>query len=281
VRRSVDNAKEEIKYTDIVQPDVKDTESKHINSIKQQFSSFDVKKDQDTFSAVTQQECSKEFIRTHAFITSSFKSNLVENRCNGLLNYDLDSSFSFKVKSCKLIWVHKMAFNDNSSSRDMSVSRNNIFNDRLKSLKLGDSINSSPVPNRGRMSTNEICEDNLKELDDPFEVSDMAVVDQVLSSHLHIVFEVKAVFYGLQYWKMKNASPNENLNIQNPQQVHENIENINVPNEDNSETQKCLTITKIDIQNCSIFTKIDAEVHPILTTADSEKFMEFYLWNKR
>jgi hypothetical protein len=79
-RKSVDNVKEEVKEVDEIQPNAAMTENKHLNSIRKQFSSFNVKREQDSFSTKTQEEQSKEFIRNHAFISSSFKSNLVENR---------------------------------------------------------------------------------------------------------------------------------------------------------------------------------------------------------
>lgn len=64
-------------------------------------------------------------------------------------------------------------------------------------------------------------------------------------------------------------------------EIQPTSKNIEVSNEDNNESQKHLTITKLDIQNCSIFTKVESEIHPLLITSDSDKFMEFYLWNKR
>lgn len=98
------------KEEDVKREENKEEEKSHLNVIKTQFTKFNLKT-KNSFSMKAAVEKQRELIKTHAFIDSKFKQNIVDKRCEALLDYNLSSSTSVEISHIKFVWIYKFSMN--------------------------------------------------------------------------------------------------------------------------------------------------------------------------
>ena len=81
-------------------------------NIEQQFNNYEMDH-QDSFQTRNDIELQREYIRESAIIQSKFNDE--SGRIEGLICYSMIETTTLEMSSIKVIWVHKLSLNDNSS----------------------------------------------------------------------------------------------------------------------------------------------------------------------
>lgn len=179
-----------------------------MDNIKNQFNSFHLQP-QDSFMKEPNKDLKREFINENGFIDCSFKANTAKNRCEGLLEYNLVESTSIKLDRVRLIWLHQIRSKD---QHEGNVKFDGLEKERRSkgtkdTLEL-DTYNSEPLSKT--LSTNSkvmISKENLKLLEShESENIRFRDTEEILTHHLHFVFECSSIFFGKQTWKMYQSN---------------------------------------------------------------------------
>lgn len=121
---------------------------KKLLNIRKQFHSFNLS-EQDSFSLRNAKEQKSEFIRKHGFIGCKFKESVGDNRCEGLLSYELVESLSLAIQTFRVLWVHKLSMETRHSSLDeLTPLVHDNQEDRIKLESNFDKVQSEPFVKR-------------------------------------------------------------------------------------------------------------------------------------
>ena len=101
---------------------VESTEKKksHLKDIKNQFHSFN-NGNHKPFLKEKSADVNRENIKKHAFISSCFKENVLDKRCDALLDYNLVSSTSVEISEIKITWIYKFSMNEYTTQERFSM----------------------------------------------------------------------------------------------------------------------------------------------------------------
>lgn len=250
---------EEVKEGVKIEGNKEKDEKSHLKTIKNQFNSFNLK-DEGTFSIEAAVENQRELIRKHAFINSKFKENIVDKRCEALLDYNLSSSTSVDINHIKLVWIYKLSLKESSFNQNFG---RNINLNSLYSQDFNEKNDQNNIFTKLTWNT-ELKEEFLQSLE-----------GNLNDDSLNFVVESRNLFFGLQKWNLNNPDKGKIKKIQKVKNKTEEKK------ECRPFIQPHVIITKFELDYLRINMKLHSEIHPIITSVNTGRFMEFYLWNKR
>lgn len=140
--------------------------SKNLLNIKRQFQSFNLA-EQDSFSLRNAREQKSDFIRKHGFIGCKFKDSVVDNRCDGLLSYELVESLSLAIQTIRVLWVHKLSMETRHSSlQELTPLEHENQDDRAQQSSNFDKAQSEPFIKRTKGASKfRVSQETLKLLE--------------------------------------------------------------------------------------------------------------------